>query len=90
MVKQHTRTGPSHDGADALTHVFTVAVDRALSACRFTGSESASVKPLKGVVKKSGTLPAELSIVLFVPTIHPYHQLHNEFLFCQTVMHWIA
>ena len=45
MVEEHAWTGPAHDAADALAHVFAVAVDRAFLAGRFADAESASVEP---------------------------------------------
>ena len=82
MVKHHPRAGPAHDGADALLHVFAVAVDGTLLACGFVLAEFAAVQPLEGVIQKFGAPAAEF----FVPAIHSYHQSDNFLFFRQSVV----
>ena len=62
MVKHHPRAGPAHDGADALLHVFAVAVDGTLLACGFVLAEFAAVQPLEGVIQKFGAPAAEFFV----------------------------
>ena len=52
MIQYHPRSGPAHNGADTLPHVFIVAVDRAFAASGLVGAETAAVEAIDGVVKQ--------------------------------------
>ena len=89
MIQEHAGTGPAHHLPDPGPHVRVVAMYRTFTACGlyFGRSETAMFQTVNGICHKFRTIGTEGCVAVPMPALHPYHQLHNEFLFFQTVMH---
>ena len=81
VVNQHTRPSPTHHFGNALSHVRTITVNRALFASSFLFAELTSVQSLPSIVKHFLTFPTKTVIPFMMSAIKPYHQFHRPFFF---------
>ena len=78
MFPQHARASIAHDSSDLFPAVALIAMHRALGASRFLRTESATVQPEVGVIKKALALHTKLLLTvaawpMVVSAIDPYH-----------------
>ena len=84
VVKQHPGAAPAHDVFYAFSFAGCVAVDGAFVAGRFIVPKTAARQPGGCILQHFCTFAAKLIIALFMPTVHPHHNLNNLFLFRYT------
>lgn len=80
VIENHSRTSIAHYLPHTFFHVWLIAMNRTLPACRLLFAELAMVKPLMGVVKQFGTAFAKCRIAFFMSAIQLYHCSDSLFL----------